>query len=94
MFSFSHTLIYRHLLLILITQMDSNTSGYFVNHASLPSVYYQGKEDGSMIDLGLSLRTLQPQAYHPSGHGTPFVLNLMCLFSLFKTIKNNNMFEF
>ncbi|KAK1390018.1 Auxin-responsive protein [Heracleum sosnowskyi] len=48
--------------------MDSTNSGYFVSHGSLSSVYYQGKEDGDMIDLGLSLRTLQPQAYHPSEH--------------------------
>ncbi|XP_030954928.1 auxin-responsive protein IAA32-like [Quercus lobata] len=42
--------------------MDSNTSGFF------HSVYYQAKEDDGFIDLGLSLRTLQPEAYHPSGN--------------------------
>ncbi|KAM7487668.1 hypothetical protein LguiB_025152 [Lonicera macranthoides] len=43
--------------------MDSHSSRYFLNHTNFPSVYYQ---DGSIIDLGLSLRALQPQAYHPS----------------------------
>ncbi|XP_074340291.1 auxin-responsive protein IAA32-like isoform X2 [Apium graveolens] len=54
--------------IVIVGQMDSNTSDYFVSHGSLSSVYFQGKEDGNMIDLGLSLKTLQPQAYHPSGH--------------------------
>ncbi|KAK3036709.1 hypothetical protein RJ639_030533 [Escallonia herrerae] len=49
--------------------MDSNTSGNLLNHTTLPSVYYQGKADGSTVDLGLSLRALQPEAYHPTGHG-------------------------
>ncbi|XAR52453.1 hypothetical protein NMG60_11020542 [Bertholletia excelsa] len=48
--------------------MDSNTSGYLLNHTALHSVYYQSREDESMIELGLSLRALQPEAYHPSGH--------------------------
>ncbi|XP_052200037.1 auxin-responsive protein IAA32-like [Diospyros lotus] len=50
--------------------MDSNTSGYFLNHTTLhqSSVYYQEKEDDGLIDLGLSLRALQPEAYHPSVH--------------------------
>ncbi|XP_050224675.1 auxin-responsive protein IAA32-like isoform X2 [Mercurialis annua] len=40
-----------------------------MNYSSaLHSVYYQTKEDDGIIDLGLSLRTLQPEAYHPSGH--------------------------
>ncbi|KAI9169423.1 hypothetical protein LWI28_012189 [Acer negundo] len=46
--------------------MDSNASGFLLN--PLHSVYYQAKEDDDIIDLGLSLRTLQPEAYHPSGH--------------------------
>ena len=53
--------------------MDSNTSGFF------QSVYYQAKEDDGFIDLGLSLRTLQPEAYHPSGNRMLF-LPLLLLF--------------
>lgn len=52
--------------------MDSNSSEYLLNHATtLPSVYYQtnNKENGNFIDLGLSLRALQPEAYYPSTHG-------------------------
>ncbi|XP_009793106.1 auxin-responsive protein IAA32-like [Nicotiana sylvestris] len=50
--------------------MDSNSSNYLLNHATLPSIYYQGnREDGNFIDLGLSLRVLQPEAYYPSVHG-------------------------
>ncbi|KAJ8570183.1 hypothetical protein K7X08_006760 [Anisodus acutangulus] len=51
--------------------MDSNSSDYILNHATLSSVYYQGnnKEDGNFIDLELSLRALQPEAYYPSAHG-------------------------
>ncbi|KAE8077260.1 hypothetical protein FH972_015835 [Carpinus fangiana] len=49
--------------------MDSNTSGFLLNSSSLDSVYYQAKEgDDAFIDLGLSLRTLPTEAYHPSGH--------------------------
>ncbi|KAK2635258.1 hypothetical protein Ddye_030050 [Dipteronia dyeriana] len=48
--------------------MDSNTSGFLLNPSALHSVYYQAKEDDGFIDLGLSLRTLQPESYHPSGH--------------------------
>ncbi|XP_021657212.2 auxin-responsive protein IAA32 [Hevea brasiliensis] len=48
--------------------MESNTSGFFLNSSTLHSVNYQAKEDDGIIDLGLSLRTLQPEAYHPSGH--------------------------
>ncbi|KAH7571135.1 hypothetical protein ACOSP7_019778 [Xanthoceras sorbifolium] len=48
--------------------MDSNASGFLLNPSALHSVYYQAKEDDGIIDLGLSLRTLQPEAYHPSGH--------------------------
>ncbi|GMY18453.1 auxin-responsive protein IAA32-like [Fagus crenata] len=48
--------------------MDSNTSGFLLNSSTLQSVYYQAKEDDGIIDLGLSLRALQPEAYHPSGN--------------------------
>nr|GMD18505.1 auxin-responsive protein IAA32-like [Ipomoea batatas] len=52
--------------------MDSNNAPrYLLNHAALSSsVYYQGKEDnnGSIIDLGLSLRVINPDTYHPSPH--------------------------
>ncbi|XP_017970642.1 PREDICTED: auxin-responsive protein IAA32 isoform X1 [Theobroma cacao] len=48
--------------------MDSNASGFVLNTSTLHSVYYQGKEGNGIIDLGLSLRTLQPEAYHPSRH--------------------------
>ncbi|KAH7516466.1 hypothetical protein FEM48_Zijuj10G0138200 [Ziziphus jujuba var. spinosa] len=50
--------------------MDSNASSFIVNPSTLPSVYYQAnKQDDGVIDLGLSLRTLQPEAYnHQSGH--------------------------
>ncbi|XWS22468.1 hypothetical protein CRYUN_Cryun29cG0037400 [Craigia yunnanensis] len=47
--------------------MDLNASG-FLNNSTLHSVYYQTKEDNGIIDLGLSLKTLQPEAYHPSRH--------------------------
>ncbi|XP_059658376.1 auxin-responsive protein IAA32-like [Cornus florida] len=47
--------------------MESNASGYLLNHATLHSVYYEAKEDDGLIDLGLSLRTQQPEAYHTSG---------------------------
>ncbi|XP_031251944.1 auxin-responsive protein IAA32-like isoform X2 [Pistacia vera] len=45
--------------------MDSN---FLLNPSGLHSVYYQPKEDDGLIDLGLSLRTLQPEAYQPSQH--------------------------
>ncbi|KAJ6431800.1 hypothetical protein OIU84_019137 [Salix udensis] len=48
--------------------MDSNASGFLHSPPALHSAYYQPREDGGIIDLGLSLRTLQPEAYHPSGH--------------------------
>ncbi|XP_027097664.2 auxin-responsive protein IAA32-like [Coffea arabica] len=52
--------------------MDSNASNYHLNHAKLPQVYYQGKEADNIIDLGLSLRVLQPESYHPSPHADDF----------------------
>jgi hypothetical protein len=58
--------------------MDSNTSGFLLNSSSLESVYYQAKEDDAFIDLGLSLRTLPPAAYHPSGHRRPLVFDVEC----------------
>eukprot|EP00258_Populus_trichocarpa_P050099 XP_024466118.1 auxin-responsive protein IAA32 [Populus trichocarpa] len=48
--------------------MDSNASGFLLNPPALHSTYYQPREDDGIIDLGLSLRTLKPEAYHPSGH--------------------------
>ncbi|XP_061973950.1 auxin-responsive protein IAA34 [Populus nigra] len=51
--------------------MDSNASGFILNPPALHSTYYQPREDDGIIDLGLSLRTLQPEAYHPSGHRMP-----------------------
>ncbi|KAG6655811.1 hypothetical protein CIPAW_05G242800 [Carya illinoinensis] len=47
--------------------MDSKTSGFPLNSSNLHSVHFHAKEDNDIIDLGLSLRTLQPEAYHPSG---------------------------
>ncbi|KAL2233395.1 auxin-responsive protein IAA32 [Sesamum indicum] len=44
--------------------MDSNASGYLLNHAE----YYLSKDDSNIIDLGLSLRALQPEACYPSSH--------------------------
>ncbi|XP_062109457.1 auxin-responsive protein IAA32-like [Humulus lupulus] len=49
--------------------MDSNSSSFLLNPSSLQSVYYHQAKEGhdGVIDLGLSLRTLQPEAYnHPS----------------------------
>lgn len=53
--------------------MDSNASSFLVNPSTLQSVYYQSnkQDDNGVIDLGLSLRTLQPEAYdhdHSSGN--------------------------
>ncbi|KAE8692333.1 hypothetical protein F3Y22_tig00110840pilonHSYRG00096 [Hibiscus syriacus] len=48
--------------------MDSNASGFLLNNSILHSVYCQNNEENGMIDLGLSLRTFQPQPYHPSTH--------------------------
>ncbi|KAH6763055.1 hypothetical protein C2S52_020488 [Perilla frutescens var. hirtella] len=46
--------------------MDSNASSYLLNHAALSS--YLGKEDSSIIDLGLSLRVVQPDSCYSSAH--------------------------
>ncbi|KAG6707136.1 hypothetical protein I3842_06G016600 [Carya illinoinensis] len=49
--------------------MDSNTSGFLLNSSTLQSAHFEAKQDddADSIDLGLSLRTLQPEDYHPSG---------------------------
>ncbi|KAE8701476.1 Detected protein of unknown function [Hibiscus syriacus] len=46
--------------------MDSNASGFLLNNSILQTVYCQNSEENGMIDLGLSLRTFQPQPYQPS----------------------------
>ncbi|CAI9096131.1 OLC1v1032211C1 [Oldenlandia corymbosa var. corymbosa] len=48
--------------------MDLNGSSYLLNHATFPHVYYQGKDGENIIDLGLSLKVLQPESYHTSPH--------------------------
>ncbi|XP_007224495.2 auxin-responsive protein IAA32 [Prunus persica] len=52
-----------HIFLIL---MDPNASRFLFNPSTLQSVYYEAKENDGIIDLGLSLRALQPETYHPS----------------------------
>lgn len=52
-----------HIFLIL---MDPNASRFLFNPSTLQSVYYEAKENDDIIDLGLSLRALQPETYHPS----------------------------
>ncbi|KAI3729422.1 hypothetical protein L6452_18080 [Arctium lappa] len=43
---------------------SSSSSSYLLNRADLPSLYYQtNNENGGIIDLGLSLRVLQPETY-------------------------------
>lgn len=56
--------------------MDSNASGFLLNPSTFHSVYNQAKQDDGAIDLGLSLRTFQPEAYHPSGHSMPLRFSL------------------
>ncbi|KAK6921691.1 AUX/IAA domain [Dillenia turbinata] len=47
---------------------NSEARKLFRNSANLRSTYSQGNADDAIIDLGLSLRTLQSAAYnHPSG---------------------------
>lgn len=48
-------------------------SSYLLNHAALSS--YLGKEDSSIIDLGLSLRIVQPDpaCYSQHSHGTALI---------------------
>ncbi|XP_076915797.1 auxin-responsive protein IAA32-like [Bidens hawaiensis] len=48
---------------------SDSSSTYLLNHADLHSLYYQtNNETGGIIDLGLSLRVLQPQTYGHSEH--------------------------
>nr|GEX76873.1 auxin-responsive protein IAA32-like [Tanacetum cinerariifolium] len=43
---------------------SDSSSTYLLNHADLPSLYYQtNNENAGLIDLGLSLRVLQPQTF-------------------------------
>ncbi|KVH01120.1 auxin-responsive protein IAA32-like [Cynara cardunculus var. scolymus] len=43
---------------------SESSSTYLLNHTDLPSLYYQtNNENGGIIDLGLSLRVLQPETY-------------------------------
>ncbi|KDP35023.1 hypothetical protein JCGZ_09311 [Jatropha curcas] len=70
--------------------MDSNASGFFLNPSAIHSVYYQAKEDDGIIDLGLSLRTLQPEAYHPSGHWEEGCGEMMSWGQANSSIKHSN----
>lgn len=68
--------------------MDSHLQGFLLSPPTLHPVYYQTKEEDGIIDLGLSLRTLQPQVYHPTGNSSMYMYNLfLCslFFSLFKS---------
>ncbi|CAI9259264.1 unnamed protein product [Lactuca saligna] len=48
---------------------SDSSSTYILNHADLPSLYYQtNNENVGIIDLGLSLRVLQPETYNHSGN--------------------------
>ncbi|RDY10568.1 Auxin-responsive protein IAA32, partial [Mucuna pruriens] len=55
--------------------MDSNTSSFLLNSSTLHSVFYQDKQDDGIIDLGLSLGTVQHEAYNSSGNcmGSPLL---------------------
>nr|XP_011464084.1 PREDICTED: auxin-responsive protein IAA32 [Fragaria vesca subsp. vesca] len=46
--------------------MDPNASSFLMNPSSFQSVHYEAKENEGIIDLGLSLRALQPETYHHS----------------------------
>lgn len=48
--------------------MDSNTSSFLLNSSTLHSVFYQDKQDDGIIDLGLSLGTVQHEAYQSSSN--------------------------
>ncbi|KAM1402211.1 hypothetical protein ACFX2I_010986 [Malus domestica] len=48
--------------------MDPNALSFLVSPSTFQSVYYEAKENDGIIDLGLSLRALQPETYHPSAH--------------------------
>ncbi|XP_071695438.1 auxin-responsive protein IAA32-like [Rutidosis leptorrhynchoides] len=46
---------------------DSSSSAYLFNHLDLPSLYYHtNNENVGILDLGLSLKVLQPQTYNHS----------------------------
>jgi len=49
-----------------IIPMDSNSSSFLLNSSNFHSVFYQDKHDDGIIDLGLSLGTVQHDAYHSS----------------------------
>lgn len=61
--------------------MDPNASSFLLNPSSLQSVYYEAKENDGIIDLGLSLRALQPETYHhhPSAHCTFLLPLFLCI---------------
>lgn len=74
--------------------MNSNTSSFLLNSSTFHSDYYQGKEgddDNGMIDLGLSLRTVQPEAYHTSTNCMCTFFNFLKMISLviFSSIRSN-----
>lgn len=48
--------------------MDSNSSSFLLNSSNFHSVFYQDKHDDGIIDLGLSLGTVQHDAYHSSAN--------------------------
>nr|UKS50771.1 Aux/IAA protein [Eriobotrya japonica] len=62
--------------------MDPNALSFLVSPSTFQSVYYEAKENDGIIDLGLSLRALQPETYHPSADCT-FLLPPFFFFDLF-----------
>ncbi|XP_074309503.1 auxin-responsive protein IAA32 isoform X2 [Silene latifolia] len=44
--------------------MDSNMAGFLYNASTFETMYHQVNKDDGFIDLGLSLKTLHPQACH------------------------------
>lgn len=70
-------------ILILAFHMDSS---YLLNHAALSS--YLGKEDSSIIDLGLSLRIVQPDpaCYSHNSHGTSLTTYLFIILFFYYSI--------
>ncbi|KAK2405254.1 Iaa32p [Trifolium repens] len=48
--------------------MDSNTSSFLLNSSTFHSVFYQDKQDDGIIDLGLSLGSVQHDTYHSSAN--------------------------
>jgi hypothetical protein len=60
----------------ILSIMDSNTSSFLLNSSTFHSVFYQDKQDDGIIDLGLSLGSVQHDAYHSSANcmnSSPFV---------------------